>query len=142
MWWQHGDQGRKRYNLMNILSVDFGTKNIGLAWADTGIGAVLPYGLIKEEKFKTKLDQLADIIEVEKIDKVVIGLPMNLNGGENKNTERIRKFAEDLKGKISVPIEFMNEMFTSQQADRMGGDASRDEKSAMVILEDYLQKLK
>jgi len=127
---------------MNILGVDFGTKNIGLAWTDTAIKAVLPYGVIKEEKFKTKLEQMADLIEVEKIDKVVFGLPMNLKGGENKNTERIRKFVDDLGEKISVPIEFMNEMFTSQQADRMGGDASRDEKSAMVILEDYLQKLK
>lgn len=125
---------------MNILGIDFGTKNIGLAWVETGIGVVLPYGVIKEIKGKTKLDQLADIIEVEKIDKVIFGLPMNLSGGENKNTERIRKFTDDLKERISAPVEFVNEMFTSQQADRIGGGASRDEKAAMVILQDYLNK--
>lgn len=127
---------------MNILGIDFGTKNIGLAWVETGIGVVLPYGVIGEIKGKTKLDQLADIIEVEKIDKVIFGLPMNLSGGENKNTERIRKFAEDLKERISAPVEFANEMFTSQQADRIGGGASRDEKAAMVILQDYLRVIK
>lgn len=124
---------------MNILGIDFGTKNIGLAWVDTGFGAVLPYGLINEVKGKTKAGQLADLIKEERIEKVVIGLPVSLKGGEeNKNTERIRAFAEELRGAVNVPVEFMNEMFSSQQADRMGGDASRDEKSAMIILEDYL----
>ena len=129
---------------MNILGVDFGTKNIGLAWVDTGFGAVLPYGLIKDEKGKTKVAQLTELIKKERIEKVVIGLPMNLRSGdkENKNTERIRTFAEEIKGLVNVPIEFMNEMFTSQQADRMGGDVSRDEKSAMIILEDWLARNK
>lgn len=129
---------------MNILGIDFGTKNIGLAWVDTGFGAVLPYGLIKDEKGKTKLAQLAELIKKERIEKVVIGLPMNLRGGdkENKNTERIREFAGEIKDLVDVPVEFMNEMFTSQQADRMGDGVSRDEKSAMIILEDYLTKIK
>mgnify|MGYP001574443084 FL=1 len=127
---------------MNILGVDFGTKNVGLAWVDVGIGVVLPYGIIKDEKNKTKPQQLADLVEVEKIDKIVIGLPVSLKGGqENKNTARIRAFAEEIKGLVDVPVEFMNEMFSSQQADRMGGGASRDEKSAMVILEDYLNTI-
>ncbi len=125
---------------MNILGVDFGTKNIGLAWVDTAIGAILPYGLIKDEKNKTKLTQLVELVKQENINKVVFGLPMSLQGGENKNTERIRKFAEEVKQNINAPVEFINEMFTSQQADRMGGGASRDERSAMVILEDYIRK--
>lgn len=126
---------------MNILGVDFGTKNIGLAWVETGIGVVLPYGIIKDEKGKTKVEQLADMVEVEKIDKVVVGLPMSLDGVENKNTARIREFAEELKGLVDVPVEFVNEMFSSKQADRMGEGVSRDEKSAMIILGDYLNKI-
>jgi RNase H-fold protein (predicted Holliday junction resolvase) len=42
----------------------------------------------------------------------------------------------------SIPIEFFDERFTSQQADAMGGSVSRDEKSAMAILEGYLEFLK
>ena len=127
---------------MNILGIDFGTKNIGLAWVDIGIGAVLPYGIIKEEKGKNKLTQLADLINEERIDKVVVGLPQGLGGEENTNTKRVRAFADELGKIINIPIEFMNEMFSSQQADRMGGGASRDEKSAMIILEDYLVQIK
>lgn len=127
---------------MNILGIDFGTKNIGLAWVDTGFGAVLPYGVIKANSQQSVANSLAKLIKEERIEKVVIGLPMSLRGGdkENKNTERIREFAEEIKGLVDVPVEFINEMFTSQQADRMGGGVSRDEKSAMIILEDYLEK--
>lgn len=131
---------------MNILAIDFGTKNIGLAWCDTAIGVVLPYGQVKGEKGKVK--ELAELIKKEKIDKVVIGLPVGLNGAENENTKRIRAFAEELKNEIDAPVEFANEMFSSQEADRMGGGgapstklgASRDEKSAMIILGSYLEK--
>lgn len=133
---------------MNILAIDYGTKNIGLAWCDTGIGVVLPYGQVKGERGKVK--GLAELIKKEKIDKVVIGLPMGLDGTENENTKRIRAFAEELKNEIAAPVEFANEMFSSQEADRMGGGgttstklgASRDEKSAMVILESYVENVK
>ena len=121
---------------MNIIGIDFGTKNIGLAWVDTGIGAVLPYGKIANNE----INKLVAMIKEDKIDKVVVGLPMSLNGKENKNTDRIKQFADQLKAQINVPIEFMNEIFSSQQADRMGDGVSRDEKSAMIILEDYLNK--
>lgn len=130
------------FSFMNILGIDFGTKNVGLAWVDTGIGAVLPYGLIKEEKGKTRIQQLAKLVEEEKIDKVVFGLPMSLDGKDNVNTNRVHAFAKELEDLIDAPIEFVNEMFTSQMGDRMGDGVSRDEKSAMIILEDYLVRAK
>lgn len=127
---------------MNILSIDFGTKNIGLAWCDTGMGVVLPYGVIKNvDKIKAK-NELADLVKKERIQKVVIGLPSSLNGGENENTKRIKIFGEDLKNMIDAGVEFYDERFTSQQADRMEGGVSRDEKSAMIILEGFLVKFK
>ena len=127
---------------MNILAIDFGTKNIGLAWCDTGIGVVLPYGVIKEQRAKSKEQTICELIKQERIDKVVIGLPMGLDGKENANTARVKKFGEELKAQITVPVEYFDERFSSQQADRSVGGASRDEKSAMVVLESYLQSKK
>jgi len=117
---------------MNILAIDFGTKHIGLAWCDAAMGVVLPFGQVKKE-------ELAGLIKKEKIDKVVIGLPIGLDGNENANTGRVREFAAELKKEIAASIEFFDERFSSQAADRMGGGVSRDEKSAMIILEDYLK---
>ena len=126
---------------MNILGVDYGVKNIGLAWMQSGIDVVLPYGKIDASAGAEKaLGELSKLIKEEKIDKIVIGLPLGTDGSENKNTEKIRGFADRLKNLVGDKIEFMNEAFTSQQADRMGGKASRDEKAAMIILETYKEK--
>ncbi|MFA6424215.1 MAG: Holliday junction resolvase RuvX [Candidatus Magasanikbacteria bacterium] len=127
---------------MNILAVDFGTKNIGLGWCDTGINVVLPYGVIdNKDKIKAKRE-LVDLIKTEKIQKVVVGLPYTMDGKENENTKKIRVFVEGFEKEIGIKVEFFDERFTSKQADRMEGGASRDEKSAMVLLESYLVKNK
>jgi putative Holliday junction resolvase len=127
---------------MNILGLDYGTKNIGLAWVDTSIGAVLPYGIMKNKGQKVSNKELADLVKAEKIDKMVIGLPLGLGGQENYNTMRVREFANGIKELVGIPIEFINEIFSSAQADRMGEGVSRDEKSAMIILEDYLNQIR
>lgn len=121
---------------MNILAIDYGTKNIGLAWCDTGIGAVLPFGVVKN------IDEVAKTVSEEKIDHIIIGLPIGIDGKENTNTARIKKFGDGLKQRVSVPVEYYDERFSSQAADRMEGGVSRDEKSAMIILEDWLNSVK
>jgi putative holliday junction resolvase len=119
---------------MNILGIDYGQKRIGLAWVDTALGVILPYGILNNTK------EVIDVIEVEKIDKVVIGLPLGLDGKENENTNKVKKFVDDLQKEVEIPVELVDERFTSRQADVMGGDASRDEKSAMLILDSYIKK--
>ena len=120
---------------MNILAIDYGKKRIGLAWVNTALGVVLPYGILGE-------NELPDFITAEKIDKVIVGWPIGLDGKENKNTDAVKTFAEKLKKDIKISIEFMDERFTSAEADRMGGEASRDEKAAMLILQSYIDKQK
>jgi putative Holliday junction resolvase len=127
---------------MNILALDYGEKRIGLAWADTGIGVVLPFGVVKNVEPIVVLKELGKMVVSEKIDLVVAGIPLGMDGGENKNTEKIRKFVENLKMEIDVPVELVDERFSSQQADVMGSGVSRDEKSAMVILESFLEQWK
>lgn len=123
---------------MNILGIDFGTKNIGLAWCETTIGAVVPFGVIKNKS----VSDLAKLIKGERVEKVVVGLPVGLDNQENTNTQRVRDFVEELKLQITCSVEFFDERFSSAQADRMGGGVTRDEKSAMIILEDYLNSKK
>ena len=125
---------------MQILAIDFGTKNIGLAWCDTGIGAVFPFGVIKSEDRKKAKKELEEFIIKEHIERLIVGLPYSMDGGENKNTERIREFVDSLD--IKIKIDFFDERFTSRQADRSEGGASRDEKSAIMIKKNKLKKKK
>lgn len=126
---------------MNFLAVDFGTKNIGLAWCSSALNVVLPYGIIKNSNAELAAKELGLLINKENIDKVIFGLPVGVGGSGEKNIKRVQEFVEKLKQKISVPVDYFDERFSSQQADRMGGEASRDEKSAMIILESYLESV-
>lgn len=129
---------------MNILGIDFGTKNIGLAWCDTGIGVVLPFGVVKVKNMSKAIIELSDLAKEEKIQSIVIGLPLAMEDSaiENLNTKRVKEFGNNLKKLINIPIEFFDERLSSQAADRLVGLASRDEKSAMIILEDYISSNK
>ncbi len=121
---------------MKILGVDYGTKNFGLAWSDTTIGVVLPFGIAKN------VSELIKIIQEEKIALIVMGFPISLTGGETKNTERVKKTAFEIQKQTGLTVKFFDERFSSQAADAVGGDVSRDERSAMIILEGYLQRSK
>ncbi len=125
---------------MRLLAIDYGTKNIGLAKSSTDVDVVFPFGVINNEDKTAGMQKLAELIKKENIDKIIVGLPLGLDGSENKNTERIRSFVEDLKKEADVPADFITEIFSSQAGDRMGAGVSRDEKSAMIILQSYLQK--
>ncbi len=125
---------------MNLLGIDYGQKRIGLAWVQEGLDVVLPFGTIQKETKEAQLTALGDIIQKEKIDRVVFGLPLNEEGEEAPNTKRVREFAAALAEKIQVDIVFEDERYTSHEADEMGGNASRDEKAAMLILSSFLNK--
>jgi len=122
------------FKSMNILAIDFGTKNIGLAWSDTQIGVTLPFGVVHS------MDDLVKVIKEERLDKIVVGLPVGVGGSGDFNIKRVKKFVSDLKEKTKVLVDYCDERFSSQEADSMGGDATRDEKSAMVILEAYISE--
>ncbi|MDO8626246.1 MAG: Holliday junction resolvase RuvX [Candidatus Magasanikbacteria bacterium] len=123
---------------MKILAVDFGQKRLGLAFSDINLDMVLPFGLVVKRTLTAQVRELAALINKEGVKQVVVGFPVSQNGQENKNTERVKQFVYELGKLIAVPIAYFDERFTSQAADAMGGNVTRDEKSAMQILEGYL----
>ena len=120
---------------MKILSIDYGTKLIGLAKWSSDVDVILPFGVVKST------NEVADLVKKEKFDKVIVGMPYSAEkvNVKNKNVVRVQKFIDQLQADINIKIEIVDERFSSQQADRMVGEATRDERSAMVILESYLQ---
>lgn len=127
---------------MNILALDYGSKRIGLAWSDTTLGVILPFGVVEKPNVKAKVKELIELIEKERIDRIIVGYPLSLNGKENANTERIKKFVFELQKSTKIDVEYYDERFSSYGADAVGEGVSRDERSAMIILESYLQRQK
>ncbi len=125
---------------MNILGIDWGKKRVGLAWVQSGLDVVLPFGVIETHK----VDPLAEIVAIvkeEKIDVVVFGLPKTLAGTEQANAIAVREVGKKVAEATGVKVEFLDERFSSQAADRFGADgASRDEKAAMIIVQAFLDQ--
>lgn len=127
---------------MRLLAIDYGTKRIGLATIETSVGVVLPYGICKNSDESIVPQALIDLIATDMPEKIIIGLPLSLENitEQTYNETRVRAFATALQEHTTASIVYVDERFSSQQADQLVGDATRDEKSAMIILETYIQK--
>jgi len=124
-----------------ILGVDYGDKNIGLAIASSRSIAV-PYKVIQNQGFNQVLTDLREIIKKEKIDLLIIGLPYSLSGRINKRLEITRKFINNLKDHLSLPISTVNEQFTSKLYTEMGIKQDIDKYAATAILDTWLAQQK
>lgn len=124
--------------MANILGVDFGEKRIGLAWAEEGLDVVLPFGILGGGDDSSAA--LIALIQDENIHRVVFGLPIGLDGKETARSIHVRAYGQKIQDATGVTVEFSDERFTSKLADMLPGDATRDEKAAMAILEGYLHR--
>jgi putative Holliday junction resolvase len=123
---------------MRVLALDYGSARCGCAVSDpTGVLAtpIEPVANPATKRGIARLRALAAELEVE---RVVVGLPLSLSGGESAQTEETRAFAERLGRTLKVPIELYDERFTTRLAERSGGRASEDSRAAAHLLESWL----
>ena len=128
----------------SVLSLDVGSKRIGIAIASRAAGLPRPLvTLIHGENFA---NQLRDIMSTENVDTIIVGLPRNLSGKSTVQTAASETFAEQLRQQFpNIKIDFQDEALTSKQAEaelqRRGKSyqkADIDALAAVYILEDWL----
>lgn len=136
---------------MRILGLDYGSKTVGVAMTDALGMTVQPYKTIqrdRESKLRQTLSEIAEIVEQYRIEKIVMGLPLNMDDTEGDRAAKTRDFAEKLKLRVAVPIEFTDERLTTVEAeeilDQSGIPRSEQKKvidqvAAQLILEQYLR---
>ena len=136
---------------MKILGLDYGSKTVGVAMTDALGMTVQPYKTIqrdRESKLRQTLSEIAEIVEQYQIKKIVMGLPLNMDDTEGDRAAKTRDFAEKLKLRVAVPIEFTDERLTTMEAeeilDQSGIPRSEQKKvidqvAAQLILEQYLR---
>jgi len=133
--------------MKRVLGLDMGSKRIGVAVSDPlGITAQ-PLTVIKAENNQEILEELKPIINDQKADEIVLGLPLNMNGTEGPQAKRVIEFCDFLKGKINIPVKLWDERMTTAQVERImiKADVTRkkrkekiDKLAAQVILQSYL----
>ncbi|MBU1179494.1 Holliday junction resolvase RuvX [Patescibacteria group bacterium] len=126
---------------MNILGIDYGTKNIGLAINnDTEIA--FPFRSISAGE--NAVEEIKDVCDEEMIDEIVLGMPTKMNRSQGTLAEEIKEFAEKLKEEINLPLEFEDELLSSEMTKKMMEDYSgkydKDAVEAAVILQTFLDK--
>jgi len=132
---------------MRYLAIDYGTKRTGLAICDAAETIASPLAVLHGQK--GLLNKIADIVETENAEAVVLGLPLNMTGSESSQTKLVRKFAEQLKKHLSVPVHLQDERLSSfgaieklAPADFTRGKIKKriDAVAAAEILEAFLER--
>lgn len=133
---------------MRYLCLDLGRKRIGVAVSDeTGLIAT-PVGTIQVNNRDQVIRDILRHLEYQEAGRLIIGLPLQLNGKEGIESGRARDFAEELARYTDIPIDFMDERLSSVEADRKMQDAGIkpqkrrahiDSHAAAIILQSYLE---
>ncbi|NJD22652.1 MAG: Holliday junction resolvase RuvX [Melioribacter sp.] len=138
-------------NEERILAIDYGTKRIGLAVTDPL--KIFAYPLITLPNDSKFFERLKKIINEYHIVKIIIGYPLKESGDESTSSQSVLKFKSELENNISLPIELIDERYSSSIAreriiQSVASKKKRRDKSlldknaAAVILEDYLNASK
>ena len=135
-----------------IMGLDYGSKTIGVAISDSLGLTAQPFETIernKENKLRRSLAKIAKIVEEKNIKKIVVGLPVNMNGRRGKRVSLTLEFVEKLKQRVDVPIIMQDERLTTVEADEIldeSGVKKENRKqfidmvAAGIILREYMEK--
>ena len=126
---------------MRVLALDYGSARCGCAVSDpTGVLAT-PLEPVLAPRTKDGLARIAELAASLSAERIVVGLPITLSGGESDQTREAVRFADALRARVAVPVEMYDERFTTAIAAKTGGsETSEDSRAAAVLLEDWLAR--
>jgi putative holliday junction resolvase len=135
---------------VRILALDVGDARIGVAVSDPTELLATPLNIIKRLNAASDMQVVQRLIGEQGAGKLVMGLPIALEGGEGMQAEKVRAFAAQLGSAIAIPIEMYDERFstvTAREYMRESGKKKRgrgkqhdDDIAAAVILQNYLDE--
>ena len=132
---------------MRWMSLDHGTKNIGIAFSDDLEILASPFEVWPNQGDAT-LARLARLVKDEGVHALLVGLPLHKDGAESATAPLARAFGEALRDRTGLPLVFWDERLTSVEADRLlaaRGVKARDRKArlgaaaAAVMLQDLIE---
>ena len=144
--------------MSRLLGIDLGTRRIGLAVADSGIGGARPLATIgRTASIDTDADAIGRVCLEQGVVELVVGLPVEASGVEGQMAEGARAWAAEIGTRLGLPVTLRDERLSSFEAERRlgrmprgrsGGAPSRaqrnafrariDREAAAVILQDEL----
>ena len=126
---------------MRILALDYGSARIGCAISDPSETLARPLAVLEPPDPRG----VAELVTAHEVERVVVGMPLHLNGREGEQAEATRRFSKELEQLLDVPVEAYDERLTTRMAAasrRGGAEAPEDALAAAHLLEGYLASRK
>ena len=124
---------------MKYLGIDHGDRRVGIALSDEGGKIAFPLSTIVNDRLLLK--NLKSIVKKEEVSKIIVGIPFSAKGEDTRQSKKVREFAALLHKKLSLPVEFENELLTTRLAEVEGIKKElADASAAAIILQSYLDK--
>ena len=130
-----------------VIAFDFGTRRIGVAVGNSLTGSADPLAIIEDESSEARFRRIAALIAEWRPDRLVVGRPAHPDGSPHEMTARCERFARQLHGRHGLPVDTVDERYSSVEA-RADLDAGprrergrRDDAvAAAIILRQYFDE--
>lgn len=135
---------------MRIMSLDVGSRTIGIACSDALLMTAQGIETIRRTSLEKDFKRLQELITEYEVHELVVGMPKNMNGTKGERAEKTEEFVEKMKEVIDLPVTYWDERLSTVMAERqlIAADVSRkkrksviDKMAAVVILQGYLDRL-
>lgn len=134
---------------MRIMAIDYGDARTGIAFCDKNQILASPYTVIKESYQPKLVKAILDIVEKEKPEKIVIGLPRNMDGSYGYRCDECKVLGAELEKAVDIPVDYQDERLTTVMAHNVLSQNnvrgakrknSVDAVSAVMILQSYIDR--
>ena len=119
-----------------VFGFDFGIKRIGIAMGNTLTAQAQPLTVVKAVDNATRFQTIGELIEQWRPARLIVGEPRHPDGAEHDMTLRARRFANQLNGRFNLPVELVDERYSSAVISSRRGEII-DAKAAAIILQQY-----
>lgn len=135
---------------MRILSLDVGSRTIGVACSDALLLTAQGLETIRRTSLEKDFARIQELVKEHEVHEIVVGMPKNMNGTKGDRAEKTEEFVEKMKEVIDLPVKFWDERLSTVMAEKslIAADVSRkkrktviDKMAAVVILQGYLDRL-
>jgi putative Holliday junction resolvase len=111
--------------LTRLLGVDLGESRIGLAVADSQTGSVKPVATIRRAEPARDAATIATLCAEQRIDEIVVGLPLNMDGTEGAQAANAREWVSSISTSLGMRISWHDERLSSVAAEKRMGRPGR-----------------
>jgi len=135
--------------MMNVLGIDYGRKRIGLSFADGDVGVAVPVAPLVNLQGAALFEALGKILQERKVDEIVIGYPLHMDGTPGRRVQEVEEFVNALNNRFGLSVHKVDERLSTARVEAdfhtFGKKVSKksgeiDSSAAALILQDFLEQ--